>query len=463
MNHSNQDTICALATAPGSGAIAIIRLSGSAAFTITESLFYPAKKGLKLSEAEGHTAHFGILKQGDEIIDEVLVTIFKNPKSYTGEDSVEISCHGSVFIQQKIIELLLEKGARMAEPGEFSQRAFLNGKFDLSQAEAVADLIASESKTAHQIAMRQLRGTYSNRIKELRIELLNFASLIELELDFAEEDVEFANRSKFVELVNKISSEIEKLIHSFKVGNVLKDGIPVAIVGKPNVGKSTLLNALLNEEKAIVSDIPGTTRDVIEDKINLQGTLFRFIDTAGIRESDDTIESIGIERTYSQLEQASVVLFLIEAEPNLSLDGIKTQLKEAKIDFESGEQKIIVLINKIDQINIDKISGDDEVELISISAKNKIRLQEIEDALITYVQQFNIQSSSIVTNARHIEAFNKSLAALQQILFGFESGIPTDLISIDVRDALYHLGSITGEITNDELLGNIFGKFCIGK
>ena len=463
MQHNSQDTICALATATGSGAIAIIRLSGNQALAITESIYYPAKKGLKISEAKGHTADFGLIKQGNEIIDEVLVTIFKNPKSYTGEDSVEISCHGSVFIQQKIIELLLEKGARMAEPGEFSQRAFLNGKFDLTQAEAVADLIASESKTAHQIAMRQLRGTYSNRIKDLRTELLNFASLIELELDFAEEDVEFADRSKFVDLVNNISAEIEKLIHSFKVGNVLKDGIPVAIVGKPNVGKSTLLNALLNEEKAIVSDIPGTTRDVIEDKINLQGTLFRFIDTAGIRESDDTIESIGIERTYSQLEQASVVLFLIEAEENLNLEKIKKQLKEAKIDFESREQKIIVLINKIDQISIAKLKSDDEVELIRISAKNKIGLQEIEDALIAYVQQFNIQSSSIVTNARHIEAFNKSLAALQQILFGFESDIPTDLISIDVRDALYHLGSITGEITNDELLGNIFGKFCIGK
>ncbi len=463
MNKPNQDTICALATAAGSGAIAVIRLSGSEAFAITQRIFHAANKSIELSKVEGHTAHFGLIKQGEEIIDEVLVTVFKNPKSYTGEDSVEISCHGSVFIQQKIMELLLEEGARMAEPGEFSQRAFLNGKFDLTQAEAVADLIASESKTAHQIAMRQLRGTYSNRIKDLRTELLNFASLIELELDFAEEDVEFADRSKFVELVNKISAEIEKLIHSFKVGNVLKDGIPVAIVGKPNVGKSTLLNALLNEEKAIVSDIPGTTRDVIEDRINLQGTLFRFIDTAGIRQSDDTIESIGIERTYSQLEQASVVLFLIEVEQNLTLDGIKTQLKEAKIDFESGEQKIIVLINKTDQLSIGKLTGDDKVELISISAKNKTGLQEIEDALIDYVQQFNIQSSSIVTNARHIEAFYKSFAALQQILFGFESDIPTDLISIDVRDSLYHLGSITGEITNDELLGNIFGKFCIGK
>jgi len=462
VQHQSQDTICALATAAGSGAIAIIRLSGSEAFAITESIYYPAKKGLKISEAKGHTAHFGLIKNNEEIIDEVLVTIFKNPKSYTGEDSVEISCHGSVFIQQRIIELLLEKGARMAEPGEFSQRAFLNGKFDLTQAEAVADLIASESKTAHQIAMRQLRGTYSNRIKDLRTELLNFASLIELELDFAEEDVEFADRSKFVDLVNKISSEIEKLIHSFKVGNVLKDGIPVAIVGKPNVGKSTLLNALLNEEKAIVSNIPGTTRDVIEDKINLQGTLFRFIDTAGIRQSDDTIESIGIERTYAQLENASIILFLLEAEKDLSIDKIKVQLQEAKISFENESQKLIVLINKTDQIKLPELQSN-EFELIAISAKNKIGLEKIEEALLHYVQQFNIQSSSIVTNARHIEAFNKSFAALQQILFGFENGIPTDLISIDVRDALYHLGSITGEITNDELLGNIFGKFCIGK
>lgn len=463
MKNNNQDTICALATAPGSGAIAIIRLSGSEAFSITQSLFFPANKSTLLSNVEGHRALFGLIKENDEIIDEVLVTVFKNPKSYTGEDSVEISCHGSIFIQQKIIELLLQKGARMAEPGEFSQRAFLNGKFDLTQAEAVADLIASESKTAHQIAMRQLRGTYSNRIKDLRTELLNFASLIELELDFAEEDVEFADRSKFVELVNKISSEIEKLVHSFKVGNVLKDGIPVAIVGKPNVGKSTLLNALLNEEKAIVSDIPGTTRDVIEDRINLQGTLFRFIDTAGIRESNDSIESIGIERTYIQVKQASIVLFLIEATKGLTLDAIKQQLREARIDYETEDQKVIILINKIDQINNTEPETDDKITFIPISAKNKTGLQEIEDALIAYVQQFNIQSSSIVTNARHIEAFNKSLVTLQQILFGFENDIPTDLIAIDVREALYHLGSITGEVTNDELLGNIFGKFCIGK
>ncbi len=463
MNNSNQDTICALATAAGSGAIAVIRLSGPEAFAITETIFHPASKELIISNAESHTAHFGLIKQGDEIIDEVLVTIFKNPRSYTGEDSVEISCHGSIYIQQKIIELLLEKSARMAEPGEFSQRAFLNGKFDLTQAEAVADLIASESKTAHQIAMRQLRGTYSNRIKDLRTELLNFASLIELELDFAEEDVEFVDRTEFVKLVNKISSEIKKLVHSFKVGNVLKDGIPVAIVGKPNVGKSTLLNALLNEEKAIVSDIPGTTRDVIEDRINLQGTLFRFIDTAGIRDSKDTIEKIGIERTYSQLEQASIVLFLIEADASLSIDSIKNQLSEAKINFESDEQIIIVLINKTDKIDFSNFQEAKQLKIIGISAKNKIGLQEIEDSLLAYVQQFNIQSSSIVTNSRHIEAFNNSLAALQQILFGFENDIPTDLISIDVRDALYHLGSITGEITNDELLGNIFGKFCIGK
>lgn len=463
MNKANQDTICALATAAGSGAIAVIRLSGPEAFAITETIFHPASKELIISNAESHTAHFGLIKQGDEIIDEVLVTLFRNPRSYTGEDSVEISCHGSIYIQQKIIELLLEKGARMAEPGEFSQRAFLNGKFDLTQAEAVADLIASESKTAHQIAMRQLRGTYSNRIKDLRTELLNFASLIELELDFAEEDVEFVDRTEFVKLVNKISSEIKKLVHSFKVGNVLKDGIPVAIVGKPNVGKSTLLNALLNEEKAIVSDIPGTTRDVIEDRINLQGTLFRFIDTAGIRDSKDTIEKIGIERTYSQLEQASIVLFLIESDASLSIDSIKNQLSEAKINFESDEQIIIVLINKTDKIDFSNFQEAKQLKIIGISAKNKIGLQEIEDSLLAYVQQFNIQSSSIVTNSRHIEAFNNSLAALQQILFGFENDIPTDLISIDVRDALYHLGSITGEITNDELLGNIFGKFCIGK
>jgi tRNA modification GTPase TrmE len=288
------------------------------------------------------------LGEEDKIIDEVLVQVFRAPRSYTGEDSIEISCHGSTFIQQRILEMVLAAGARLAEPGEFSMRAFLNGKFDLSQAEAVADLIASESETAHQIAMRQLRGTYSNRIKELRTELLNFASLIELELDFSEEDVEFADRGNFISLINRITEEIDRLIHSFKVGNVLKEGIPVAIAGKPNVGKSTLLNALLHEDKAIVSDIPGTTRDVIEDQIKLSGTIFRFIDTAGIRHSADTIEQIGIERTYQQIEKASIVLYMIEARPGINTEMIKAEMMYDKIEYNNPEQKVIVLINKSD-------------------------------------------------------------------------------------------------------------------
>jgi tRNA modification GTPase len=462
MERQKNDTICALATAAGSAAIAVVRISGPESLPIIDRIFTPAKKGLRMAEAEGHHSYFGLIKEGDKIIDEVLVQVFHKPHSYTGEDSIEISCHGSTFIQQRILELVLSAGARLAEPGEFSMRAFLNGKFDLSQAEAVADLIASESETTHQIAMRQLRGTYSNRIKELRTELLNFASLIELELDFSEEDVEFADRGNFISLINRITEEIDRLIHSFKVGNVLKEGIPVAITGKPNVGKSTLLNALLHEDKAIVSDIPGTTRDVIEDQIKLGGTIFRFIDTAGIRHSADTIEQIGIERTYRQIEKASIVLYMIETRPGISTEMIKAEMMYAKIDYNNPEQKVIVLINKSDLHPV-KLLDDDTIEIIPIAAKSGSGLDKVEAALLDYVNSFNIATANIVTNARHIAAFERTREALDRVLEGFENNTPTDLIAIDVRDALYHLGSITGEITTDELLGNIFGKFCIGK
>ena len=462
MRNNDTDTICAPASPPGSGAIAVIRLSGSNAFDICSKIFDPANKELDVSKPKPNSIHFGTIVDKGEIVDEVLVSFFKAPHSYTGENAVEISCHGSVYIQQRIIEMLLKNGARMADAGEFSMRAFLHGKFDLSQAEAVADLIASESKSAHRIAMQQLRGTYSNKIKELRSSLLNFASLIELELDFAEEDVEFADRREFIELVKTIKAEIERLIHSFKVGNVLKEGIPVAIAGKPNVGKSTLLNALLQEDKAIVSDIPGTTRDVIEDRINLQGTLFRFIDTAGIRQSSDTIEKLGIERTYDQIKKASIILYLIENKNDINTDDIRREMLDAGIDLDNTEQKLIVLLNKSDLIE-NQINSDDKLQIISISAKEHMGIQELEEALLDYVRSFDIQSGSIVTNARHIQAFENANAALERVLQAFEADIPTDLVAIDVRDALYHLGSITGEITTDELLGNIFGKFCIGK
>jgi len=361
------------------------------------------------------------------------------------------------------LELLVENGAKMAEPGEFSMRAFLNGKLDLAQAEAVADLIASNSKSAHQTAIKQLKGQFSDKLKTLRQQLLDFASLIELELDFAEEDVEFADRSKFIALVTEIKSEVERLIHSFKIGNVLKTGIPVAIVGKPNVGKSTLLNALLQEDKAIVSDIAGTTRDIIEDVINIDGVLFRFIDTAGIRTSADKIEAMGIERTFKKIEEANIVFLLCDAEELENIDILKKQITEINSSINQEEQKLIVIINKVDKappsFNFDNIGNS----IISISAKNGNNIDKLEQELTNYIKEFNIEDQSIVTNVRHLEALKNTNQTLENILQAYENEIPTDLIAIDVRDCLYHLGSITGQIETDELLGNIFGKFCIGK
>lgn len=462
MNTKNNTTICAPATGQG-GAINIIRISGPKAIEIADSIFKARKADFKLYDSNSHEIHFGDLIEDEKVLDEVLISVFKDSKSYTGEPSVEINLHASPYIMKQALELLMKNGAEMAEPGEFSMRAFLNGKLDLAQAEAVADLISANSKSAHQTAMRQLKGEFSNRLKELRQQLLDFASLIELELDFAEEDVEFADRGKFILLVNEIKSEVELLIHSFKIGNVLKKGVPVAIVGKPNVGKSTLLNALLKEDRAIVSDIAGTTRDIIEDTINIDGVLFRFIDTAGIRQSIDTIESLGIERTFKKINEANIVLFLIDASELHSMSDIYKLVKDSNINIENPDQEFIVVVNKVDKLKLTFELDETKFNIVTISAKNGNHLSDLENKLTEYIEQFNIEDHSIITNARHLEALQNTNDSLNTILEAYEIGLSTDLISIDVRTALYHLGSITNQISNDELLGNIFGRFCIGK
>jgi tRNA modification GTPase len=462
MNKANNTTICAPATGQG-GAISIVRVSGPKAIEIVSSIFKAKKKDFSLSDSNSHEIHFGDLIEDDKVLDEVLVSVFKDNKSYTGEPSVEISLHASPYIMQQTLNLLINNGAQMADPGEFSMRAFLNGKLDLAQAEAVGDLIAATSKSAHNTAMRQLKGEFSNRLKVLRQQLLDFASLIELELDFAEEDVEFADRNKFVNLVSEINAEVEQLIYSFRIGNVLKKGIPVAIVGKPNVGKSTLLNGLLKEDKAIVSDIAGTTRDTIEDTINIEGVLFRFIDTAGIRQSSDTIEALGIERTYKKINEANIVLILLDASEIKTVEDIYNQINDSGIDINNSEQEHIIVINKIDKSPINFNTDNFDKKVLTITAKSEESIKKLEESLTDYIQQFNIEDNSIITNSRHLEALQHTAVSLKTILEGFEFGLSTDLIAIDVRTALYHLGSITNEVSNDELLGNIFGRFCIGK
>ncbi len=461
---NTKDTICALATPAGTGAIAMIRLSGSGSFSILDRVFRSQKKGFTMAKAKSHTIHFGTLVNKDELIDEVLVFVYRQPHSYTGDDAAEISCHGSPYIQQKVIELLISHGARMANAGEFTLRAFLNGKFDLSQAEAVADLIASNSRYSHDLALDQMRGGFSDKIKQLRSELVDFASLIELELDFAEEDLEFADRSKIMDILSKLKKEISALLNSFSIGNVLKKGIPVAIVGKPNVGKSTLLNTILQEEKAIVSEIPGTTRDSIEDTIIIDGIAFRFIDTAGLRVSDDTVETIGIERTHAKIKQAKIILFVFDAATS-SVEAMREVLDEHRHLLEDPGKRIILIGNKIDQmVEMPKGFKDlVELETIFISAKRKENINLISDSLLKSVDIGQIGDNTIVSNARHYEALSNSLKSIREIEQGFKKGIPSDLIATDIRQALYHLGSITGEVSTEEILGNIFGKFCIGK
>ena len=463
------ETIVALATPSGAGAIAIIRLSGKNAIAIASHVFQSVSKK-DLVKQKTHTIHLGFIVDGQKVIDQVLVSIFKNPHSYTGEDVVEISCHGSTFIQQQIIQLLLRNGAKMAQPGEFTLRAFLNGKLDLSQAEAVADLIASDNEASHQIAMQQMRGGFSNEIAKLREELLNFASLIELELDFAEEDVEFADRTQFADLLNRIEFVLKRLIDSFAVGNVIKNGIPIAIVGEPNVGKSTLLNTLLNEERAIVSDIAGTTRDTIEDELVIDGIGFRFIDTAGIRETKDVVESIGIQKTFEKIEQAQVVLFLVDS-LQFTVDSLKSlKVETEKIKNKFPSKPIVVVANKADLLTETQISKLEEqlttynLQLVTISAKQKTGIDELKATLLSFVNTGALRNNeTIVTNSRHYDSLLKALEEIAKVRYGLEQGISSDLMAIDIREALYYFGEITGEVTNDELLGNIFANFCIGK
>ncbi|HPM92862.1 MAG TPA: tRNA uridine-5-carboxymethylaminomethyl(34) synthesis GTPase MnmE [Bacteroidales bacterium] len=471
---AREDTICAIATPPGTGAIAIIRMSGNESLRICEQVFTPRNRRLKVSESPSHMVHFGNIVWGEEMIDEVLVSVFRQPHSYTGENAVEISCHGSVYIQQKIMELLISNGARTATPGEFTLRAFLNGKFDLSQAEAVADLIAASSRTAHDLALDQMRGGFSKKIGELRTRLLDFASLIELELDFSQEDVVFADRKELVKLLEEIKSEIMHLASSFSYGNVLKTGIPVAITGKPNVGKSTLLNAILNEERAIVSDIPGTTRDTIEDTIVVQNYAFRFIDTAGLRHSRDAIESEGIERTYEKIRQAKIVLYVFDVRDadgarflnQFRVPGSGFQDVEEDLRLQTPDDKKFILIgNKSDLLEETPAHLKELLEehCIFISAKRKENINLILERLVEEVREMHVQDTAVVSNVRHYEALLGAQKSAEAVLAGLSAGLPGDLISVDLRMALYHLGEITGQITTDDILGNIFGRFCIGK
>ena len=460
-----QETIVALATPSGAGAIAIIRLSGKDAITIAAEVFQSVS-GKDITKQKTHTIHLGHIADNGKIYDQVLLSIFKGPNSYTGENVIEISCHGSTFIQQQIIQLLLRKGAKMAQAGEFTLRAFLNGKLDLSQAEAVADLIASDNEASHQIAMQQMRGGFSNEIAKLREELLNFASLIELELDFAEEDVEFADRTQFHELLERIEFVLKRLIDSFAVGNVIKNGIPVAIVGEPNVGKSTLLNALLNEERAIVSDIAGTTRDTIEDELVINGIGFRFIDTAGIRETKDVVESIGIQKTFEKIEQAQVVLFLVDSTELTmeSLEGLKVEVEKIKNKY--PQKALLTIFNKKDKLDESLLRNlESQIEnSIFISAKQKVGIDELKNELMSFVNTGALRNNeTIVTNTRHYDSLLKALEEVQKVKWGLDSGLSSDLMAIDIRSALHYFGEITGEVTNDELLGNIFANFCIGK
>ncbi|WP_026932593.1 tRNA uridine-5-carboxymethylaminomethyl(34) synthesis GTPase MnmE [Christiangramia echinicola] len=470
------DTIVALATPSGAGAIAVIRVSGPDAIRIVAPLF-KAKSKKDLAEQATHTIHLGNVMDGERTIDEVLASVFRAPKSYTGEETVELSCHGSPYIQQEIIQLLIRKGCRSAEAGEFTLRAFLNAKMDLSQAEAVADLINSENAASHQMAMQQMRGGFSNEIQKLREELLNFASLIELELDFAEEDVEFANRDQFRDLVSRIQTVLKRLIDSFATGNVLKNGIPVAIVGEPNVGKSTLLNSLLNEERAIVSDIAGTTRDTIEDEMSIGGVGFRFIDTAGIRETKDVVESIGIKKTFEKIGQAQVVVYLVDSS---QIAVNRERLQEVRVEIEKIKNKfpqkpLLIIANKTDRLADEEIenlkakledisSHAERAEFLLLSAKTNLGVEELKDRLLEFVNTGALRNSdTIVTNSRHYAALLKALEEINKVEDGLNADLSGDLLAIDIRQALHHFGEITGEITNDDLLGNIFANFCIGK
>lgn len=457
---TEQSIICAISTPPGSGGIAVIRLSGKGCIQLADEVVdFPSKK--KLSSFSPNTIHFGIIQKGKETIDEVLVSLFKAPHSYTGEDTVEITCHGSIYIQQQILQLLIEKGARSAQPGEFTQRAFLNGKMDLSQAEAVADLIASTSAGMHKLAMNQMRGGFSTELTQLRLQLLDFTSLVELELDFSEEDVEFANRTQLKDLAQKINCKITDLADSFSTGNAIKNGIPVAIIGKPNVGKSTLLNGLLNEERAIVSDIPGTTRDTIEETINLNGQLFRFIDTAGLRQNTtDQIEAIGIQRSFEKAEKAAIVLYLFDLTTEDLTDVIATSQW-----LHSLQKPVLMVGTKNDLARKSPMHTSGNVMSIYISCKEPADIERIKNKILSIIDLQSINENDvIVTNIRHYEALRHAQASIARVIEGLNNHISGDFLSQDIRECLHYLGEITGgEIATDEVLGNIFSKFCIGK
>mgnify|MGYP000371132197 FL=1 len=455
----NQETIVALATPNGLGAISVIRISGLNAISVTEKLFKP-KGNKKLSNQKSHTVHLGHLMKNGHELDEVLVTLFKGPHSYTGENTIEISCHGSTFIQQEIIDLFIENGIRVANPGEFTLRAFINGKMDLNQAEAVADLIASENEGSHKLAMEQMKNGFSNDLKKLRAELLHFSSMIELELDFSQEDVEFAERSEFKKLTVKIQTELEKLIDSFKSGNVLKNGISVAIAGKPNAGKSSLLNTLLNEDKAIVSDIPGTTRDSIEDSLVIDGINFRFTDTAGLRETEDIIESKGIEKTKEKINNARILIYLFDSN-DTTFNEINSDMKS----FKRKDLSVLLVRNKVDLKNTNQnlINQLEKFEIIEISANNIDSVSSLKKRLVNEINILNPYTDTVISNSRHYEALMKALKAIKEVNIGLKSDISGDLLSVDIRKSIEHLAEITGEITNDDVLGNIFANFCIGK
>ncbi|MFY0652489.1 MAG: tRNA uridine-5-carboxymethylaminomethyl(34) synthesis GTPase MnmE [Cyclobacteriaceae bacterium] len=451
----NADTIVALATAPGVGAIAVIRLSGFNCIEVVDEVF----SGPDLTNKKSHTVHFGNIVDGDQIVDEVLVTVFVAPNSFTKENSVEISCHGSQYIINKIIQLLVQHGVRLANPGEFTQRAYINGRFDLAQAEAVADLIASENEAAHQTALNQMRGGISQEIKNLREKLVHFASMIELELDFSEEDVEFASREELKSLIQKIDKVLVKLIDSFQLGNVIKNGVPVVIVGKPNAGKSTLLNALLEDEKAIVSDIPGTTRDIIEDELNIRGVKFRFIDTAGLRETSDQIEAMGVERAEQKMKEASLIMYLFDLSTE-SLEVIQKQQQQ----LQEEDRPYILVGNKRDKVGEEPSELLDNEHYVSISAKDHAGIGRLTDLIWNKSQMDNFKRGNVVvTNARHHQSLVNTQQALHAVLKGIDDQITNDFLAQDIRHSLHYLGEITGEITTDDLLANIFSKFCIGK